>query len=177
MDPTNGDKQAQFIRAYEELADAIFRHCYFRVYDRERARDLVQDCFTKTWDYLCRGGEIGNIKAFLYRTATNLAIDNGRRRQTDSLEALLEQGFDPTGSSGSAEKLAETARVAAAIDHLKPAFREVLKYRFFEGLGPQEIARLVGASENAVSVRINRAVAALKKEFTIDKTRYGRAVE
>jgi len=177
MDPISGDKQARFIKAYDELADAIFRHCYFRVYDRERARDLVQDCFTKTWDYLCRGGEIGNIKAFLYRTATNLAIDAGRRRQADSLESLLEQGFDPTGSSGSAERLAETSRVVAMIDRLKPAFRDVLRYRFLEGLGPQEIAGLTGVSENAVSVRINRAVAALKKEFTLGKTRYGRAAE
>ncbi|MFA6603589.1 MAG: RNA polymerase sigma factor [Patescibacteria group bacterium] len=177
MNPTSGDNQAQFIKAYDELADAIFRHCYFRVYDREKARDLVQDCFMKTWDYLCRGGEIGNIKAFLYRTATNLAIDAGRRHQTDSLEALLEQGFDPTGASGSAEQLAETARVVAAIDRLKPAFRDVLKHRFLEGLGPQEIARLSGLSENVVSVRINRAVATLKKEFTLDKTRYGRSAE
>ena len=75
--------------------DAIFRHCYFRVFDRERARDLVQETFLKTWEYLTRGHDIENIRAFLYRVATNLIIDDSRRKKEISLEQLSESGFDP----------------------------------------------------------------------------------
>ena len=39
----------EFMKVYDAHVDAIFRHCYFRVFDRERARDLVQETFLKTW--------------------------------------------------------------------------------------------------------------------------------
>lgn len=40
-------KEGEFMKAHDAYADALFRHCYFRLYDRERAKDLVQDAFMK----------------------------------------------------------------------------------------------------------------------------------
>ena len=48
-------KEEEFLRAYEEFADAIFRHCYFRISDREVAKDLTQETFTRTWKYIVDG--------------------------------------------------------------------------------------------------------------------------
>lgn len=61
--------EAQFLAAYDEWADAIYRHCFFRVYSKERAEELVQDTFMKTWQYLEKGNEVENLKAFLYKVA------------------------------------------------------------------------------------------------------------
>src|SRR3989338_4735544 len=90
--------QDEFLQAYEAYNDAIFRYCYFRVYDRERARELSQETFMKAWEYLSRTGKkIENLRAFLYKIATNLIIDNSRQKgkKTVSLDQLHEEGFDP----------------------------------------------------------------------------------
>jgi len=70
-----GKKEKQFIDAYDKYSEAIFRHCYYRVFDRERAKDFVQETFCKTWKYIVDGNDIENIRAFLYKTANNLIID------------------------------------------------------------------------------------------------------
>ena len=83
--------EKQFLKAYDEFADPIFRHCYFRVFNRERAKDLMQETFTKTWEYLNQSpitnheSRITNMRAFLYRVANNLIIDNSRQKDERSL--------------------------------------------------------------------------------------------
>src|SRR6266568_8175773 len=39
--------EEMFLEIYEAHADAIFRHCYFRVSDRDRAKELTQESFMK----------------------------------------------------------------------------------------------------------------------------------
>ena len=41
-------------------------------------------------------------------------------------------------------------------------YREVLTLRYIDGLGPKEISELIEETENVVSVRIHRALKALK---------------
>jgi len=164
--PVNQDKRpdlsATFLKAYDELADAIFRHCYYRVYDREQARDLCQECFTRTWEQLASGKEIHNLKAFLYRVANNLVIDRARKKKESSLDEALEQGFQPAGT-GNAETAAEIGQALRAVEQLEPKYREAVRLRYIDGLSPGEIAEVTGESENNVSVRVHRGLERLRK--------------
>ena len=87
--------ERQFLELYENLAEPLFRHCYFRLSDREKARDLMQESFTRTWERLVDGEKIKNLKAFVYRVANNLIIDIYRKKKESSLDLLQEDGFDP----------------------------------------------------------------------------------
>ena len=160
--------EKQFHKAYDEHADAIFRHCFFRVFDREIAKELTQDAFMRTWDYLVKRGKIENIRAFLYKTATNLVIDYARKkkfRNHASLEALQESGFEPVKKSIAADVHVDITIAVAAIDTLKTVYRDVIYLRYVHGFGPKEIAARLGLSENVVSVRINRGLKKLQKNF------------
>lgn len=148
----------EFLNAYDSYADALFRHCVFRVHDRERAKDLVQDTFTKTWDHIASGGTIENMRAFLYRTMKNLIIDSYRKKTTDSLEMLLDDGFEPEAGEATPITGAEAREAIATFAQLPEEDREVLLLRFVEGWEPREIAEELGLSSNVVSVRINRAI-------------------
>ena len=50
--------EARFLAAYDEYADALFRHAKMRIANHERAIDLVHDTFTKVWSYVRQGYEI-----------------------------------------------------------------------------------------------------------------------
>src|SRR3989344_280465 len=87
--------ERDFLAAYDEHADALFRHCLIRVRDREIAKDIVQETFSRTWKYLSEGKEVDYIRAFLYRVANNLIVDGSRKKKTSSLDALMEEdGFE-----------------------------------------------------------------------------------
>lgn len=154
----------EFMHGYEQHADAIFRHCLFRVYDRERAKDLMQETFFKTWSYLAEGEKIDNLRAFLYRTATNLIIDESRKKKSLSLDELLEEGFSPADYSHEAMEIASSAKeIMWIVDELEPTSREVLLMRYINELSPKEIGSLLGESENTISVRIHRALKKAQK--------------
>ena len=164
------EAEQSFLKLYEEFADPLFRHCYFRVSSSEVAEDLVQESFMKTWNYLTTGKTLDNPKAFLYRIAGNLVIDYYRKKKTSSLDALADTGFDPAGDDEESILLFTAGNEAVAmLEQLEPDYREVLTMRFVQELSIREIAIEVGQSENAVSVRIHRAINKLKKLLHYDK--------
>lgn len=163
----DGHPEQGLTDAYDTYADAIFRHCYFRLSNRERAKELMQETFCKAWEHLQRGKDIEHVQAFLYRIAGNLVIDEIRRikrRPETSLDAMQEEGFDPPAEEGEEELRVKVdgGAVLASLDALDEQAREVLVLRFVDGLPPQEIAAMLGVTANVVSVRLHRAVKKLK---------------
>ncbi|MBI1971350.1 MAG: RNA polymerase sigma factor [Candidatus Wildermuthbacteria bacterium] len=155
----------QFLKAYDDFADAIFRYCYIRVFEREMANDLVQETFVRTWKYMAEGKEIQNIRAFLYKTATNLIIDQKRKKTAVSFELLQEKGLLPRHTNGT-EKLVESIDAKDALQKLSQLpshYGEVVAMRYVEELSVREIAEILGETENTISVRIHRALQALRK--------------
>ena len=153
-----------FLKSYDEFSDSLFKHCFYRVSDREIALDLTQETFVKTWEYMAMGKEVGNLRSFLYKVANNLIIDFYRKKKSDSLDALQEGGFDV--QSDDAEKIvisSEGKNALKALENLDEKHRQVIIMRFVDELTPREIAEIIGESENAVSVRINRSIKKLKE--------------
>lgn len=166
---TNTDMQEAFLAAYDAHADGIFRFILMKVSDREKAHDLVQETFTKAWDYCAKGNEVAQWKAFLFKTARNLIIDSYRAKSSVSLEALAEdQQFEPQGDvMPNGDIVAELSLVRRAIDELPETYREPVLLRYLEDLSPKEIGDILNLSENVVSVRIHRGVRILRKQFNI----------
>lgn len=154
----------QFLKMYEDHSDAIFRHCYFRIgYDRERAKDLTQETFSKTWSYLAQGKNIEKPKPFLYKVATNLIINFYHRKKEVSLDNIQEEGFDPGfDNRESLENFLAGRQVIKELDQIDPKYSQVVIMRYIDDLSPKEIAEVLGESENAVSVRIHRGLQKIK---------------
>lgn len=163
----NDQPEQAFTEAYEAFADPIFRHCAFRLFHRERAKEIMQETFVRAWEYVAGGKNIDNVRAFLYRTANNLVVDEIRVRVSkpeQSLDALLEAGFEP-GDDNDAKAMAakvDIGRIRDALAAVDEPYRSALVMRYIDGLPPAEIAEITGESANAISVRLNRGVTKLK---------------
>jgi RNA polymerase sigma-70 factor (ECF subfamily) len=164
--PKNMAKKPEedFLAAFEDHSDALFRHCLVRVRDRELAKDIVQETFTKTWDYLAKGKQVEHLRAFLYRVANNLIVDSSRRKRSSSLDHLMEEdGFEVEDENVRDPADIPDARLAMKLlDTLDEIYRVVVVMRFIDGLSPKEIARTLNVSENVVSVRLYRGIERLK---------------
>lgn len=159
--------KAIFMDAYDAHANALFRYGLLRVSDREVALDLVQDAFTKTWDYMIKGNEIINMRAFLYRTLTNLIIDHYRsRKSVASLETMAEEdGFDPPAPDDEVESMIDGEQVMKVMRRLPEDYREVIFLRYVEGLSVSEISEAIGVSRTLVAVRVHRGLRKLRALF------------
>lgn len=161
--------QRQFLESYDELSDAIFKHCFFRVSDREVALDLMQESFLKTWQYLSKGNDIHDVKAFVYRVANNMIIDYYRKKKSVSLESITEKedsAFQP--SDQSFENIlseSELNQVMRFINDLEEPYRQAVVMRHIDGLSPQEIAEIIGESANNVSVRVARGLEKIRDKM------------
>lgn len=155
-----GKIEDQFIVAYDSLADSIFRYCFFRVSNREVAKDLTQETFTRVWAHIASGNEVKSIKAFLYKTAHNLVIDEYRRKGKNSvsLDGLEEKGFEySTSEHLRTQEIIDAKLLFREIDSLEREDKEIIMMRYMDEMTPGEIAETLGITENATSVRLNRA--------------------
>ncbi len=158
------DVQETFLKAYDSYADAIFRHCYFRLYQPELAKDLVQQTFTNVWKYLSEGHEVENVRALLYRTANNLVIDEVRkRREAISLDTLEAQGREPGHDPRTDWREGiDRQQVLPYLMRLEEDERDLVVLRYVDDLSPKEIGAIISESANVVSVRLHRAIRRLR---------------
>jgi RNA polymerase sigma-70 factor (ECF subfamily) len=162
--------ETEFMAVYDALADPIFRHCYYRVYDRERAKDLTQETFTRFWKYANGGKEVRSAKALLYQIATNLVIDEARKRKrggTISLDVLYEEyQYEPGEDDRDRLHDVVDGRVLLTLlEEVDEQYREVLKLRYVEDMHPKEIAEVLKTNRNTVSLRINRGLKQLRQKL------------
>lgn len=155
--------------SYNAHSDEIFRFILFKLSDRERAKDILQDVFMRMWLYISKNAKIENTRAFLYKTAGNAVIDEYRRRdrresKDESLETLSEFGYDPGFDDIDllVDKI-DGGQAMELIKELPEAYAETLFLRYAENKSISEIAEITDRSDNAISVQLNRGVKKLKE--------------
>ncbi|NPA06805.1 MAG: RNA polymerase sigma factor [Chloroflexi bacterium] len=161
-----GDQEA-FYLLYQRYARRVYG--FLRAYtgDPELADELVNEVFVRVWKALPKYREQQQFLAWLFRIARNTAIDTLRRRKGRSwlrLEDLAprEEADPMPGPEARAFAQDERRRLEEALKQLPEQYRTVLVLRFFEGMSPADIARVMGRSENAIRVLQHRALKALR---------------
>lgn len=155
-----------FETLYDTYADQIWRHLYFRLGDRERAQELMQEVFMRVWNYIQEGKTITHEKAFLYTAARNLFINEIRaKKDVVSLDDNLDESVFVEQHIPSPQKEAEARELMEHLNQLKEPYREVLIMRYIDGLQVRDIAEFLGEQETAISMRIKRGIDALQKRY------------
>lgn len=140
-----------------------------RVREDSEVEDLVQDVFARI---AARDSEeaIGNLGAYVLRTATSVLADRARRRATRQADLHVEIDPDRHGDveidpervlSGKEELNAATA----ALLSLPERTRTVFVLRRLEGFRHGDIARHLGISVSAVEKHMVRAIRHLGAEM------------
>jgi RNA polymerase sigma-70 factor (ECF subfamily) len=150
----------------------LFRYLLMLTGSRAEAEDLFQETWIRVLEKGHQYKQRWKFETWLFTIARHLAIDFRRRRQPQSLDALLEPigtnqrlELEDTASSSAFEQAfqgEEAASVATALAHLPPSYREVLTLRFHEDMELGEIARVVDSPLSTVKSRLYRGLAMLR---------------
>lgn len=158
----------EFLAAYDEHADAVFRLCYGKTSNREEAKDLAQETFTRVWLQLEKGGEIRDLRAFLFTVARNLVKDYYKRKKPVLERDLPEGTLEAAPSAPMQAVAAETALVLEVLRALPEPYRESVLLHHVEGIPIGEIAKMLGERPNTISVRVKRGVEKVRATLKID---------
>jgi len=147
----------------------------FRLYgDQNLAEDAAQETFIRAWQQLsryrardrARDRAKSTFRNWLFRIATNVAVDElRRRRETVDVNSLTDIASDDKPEA-SAEAKERSERVQSAILALPPASRTVLILREYEGLSYKEIAEVLDIPHGTVMSRLNYARQRLKERLS-----------
>jgi RNA polymerase sigma-70 factor (ECF subfamily) len=151
-----GDRSAfgDLVRHHRSgVINVVYRMCG----DVQLAEDAAQEAFIRAWQKLPGYQPRSPFRNWLYRIATNVALDTLRReRETVDLDDVPLQ--TPYAGPESAVENAEQAElVRAAVLALPPASRAVLVLREYEGLSYRQIAETLGIPLGTVMSRLNYA--------------------
>ena len=150
-------RQARFEAVVEAVYEPLQRYARRRC-DPDTADDVVADALLVVWRRLEQVPD-GAVLPWCYRVAANCLANSrraaGRRVRLASRLATLDpprEVHDPTPPA---------PELHAALGRLSQSDQEVLRLWAWEDLAPSEIAIVLGASANAVSIRLHRAKAHL----------------
>lgn len=148
---------------YDEHGDALFAHAMrLSSGDRQRAEDLVQETLLRAWRHPeALDPQRGPVRAWLFTTARNLAIDAWRRRSTRPGEVITET-LPEQPAADETDRAVETWMVAEALARLSIAHRQVLVECFYHGRSVAEAAARLGVPPGTVKSRTHYALRSLR---------------
>src|SRR5437899_9186834 len=159
----------ELLRRYER---PVFSLIYRMVRDRALAEDLAQDSFVKVLNALESYRPEYKFSSWVFKIANNVAIDQLRRRELDTLsldgapgartqdevEATALQAVDRTETPlAELESRELGGRIEVAIARLRPEYRSCILLRHVEGRSYEEIAEALDLPLGTVKTYIHRA--------------------
>jgi RNA polymerase sigma-70 factor (ECF subfamily) len=147
---------------YRPLASFLFR----MLNDVQLAQDITQDCFVKLHLAMKSGQSLENARAWLYRVATNAALDERRRRRRITWLPLLASGDrQDTEYLDPEDQVALRDRLQRALEGISPNLTVCLLLHLHHGFSHDEIAAILGISSGAARTRLQRGREAFKARW------------
>ena len=157
--------------AFGELVRRHVDHVYSAalrmVRDAHLAQDVTQGVFVALAHNARQLTERPVLSGWLHRTAQNLAANAVRsevRRRAREQESVIMNELLSATPDANWEHIAP--ELDAALGELSEADRDALLLRYFERKSAQEMATILGVSDEAAQKRVNRAVERLRDYFS-----------
>jgi len=147
----------RWLDAHLGLMLKVVRGCAAAPEDQD---DLFQEVLLQVWSSIPAFRGEARETTWIYRVAFNTALAwrRGERRRREGHETFMKFDVSPQVQPSHVESLAEqeiVARLYAAIRQL-PKVDASLALMHLDGLSYQEMAEVLGISENYIGVKLNR---------------------
>jgi RNA polymerase sigma-70 factor (ECF subfamily) len=157
--------QTELGQLFEEHQSRIFRAAFRILGNATDAEDILQQVFLRIIRQEVPPDQVGNLDAYIYRTAINAALDLARSRWRRSSVPLAEAGSHEPSSASGTEPYEIRNWLRQALTVLSGRQAEMFVLRYLEGYENREIAEMLSTSQAVVAVSLFRARAQLKKEL------------
>ena len=171
-----GDDEA-YAELYEKYIDTLFAYGIRFTPDRELVKDCIQDVFVKIYRHRKSHKKIDNVKLYLFVALKNILFDyfKGTIAQLKNQQTGEEPVFDVEDSVEERmianEQLQEqTQMMKRMMDTLSSRQKEVIYYRYAEGMNLDMICKLMQMNYQSVQNLLQRALKKLRTTITDKNT-------
>ncbi|EFV12786.1 RNA polymerase sigma factor SigE [Segniliparus rugosus] len=170
--------QASDMPSWDELVREhgarVYRIAYRLTGNQQDAEDLTQETFIRVFRSL-HTYRPGVFEGWLHRIATNLFLDQARRKTKIRMEALPEDYERVPSGAPSPEDVVADADLdpvlQTALDSLPPEFRAVVVLCDIEGLSYEEVGASLGVKLGTVRSRLHRARQSIRDNIIAARAR------
>ncbi len=166
---TSPARDLRFERLFAEYSRPVYVYVLRMVGDPDLAADVTQDTFIKAYRKLGSLADEAAARPWIYRIATNTAIDQMRRRRFVTRMDPDQPGHDrPDRGPGPEEQVigaAIDARVQRALGRLRPNHRQCLILSDIEDMSASQIGEVMGISNAATRTLLCRARGEMRREL------------
>ena len=155
--------EEQFIKEVTESQGIIHKVCGIYCDDEEHRKDLFQEILIQLWKSYSSFKGNSKFSTWMYRVSLNVALQHLRKSKRNPKEVVLQSSFDnipETFSNDTYEE--ETDLLRTAISHLNEIEKAIIMLHL-EEKSNEEIAQIIGITQNYVRVKMNRIKVKLKK--------------
>jgi RNA polymerase sigma-70 factor (ECF subfamily) len=162
-----------FDRLFEEYSTPIYNYVLRMVADADRAADITQDTFINAYRKLDTLTDASSTRSWLYRIATNTAIDEMRRRRLvrpmgDDQPTLANRADPSPGPESQVMAGTLDERVQRALAGLRPNHRQCLLLSDLEDMSPRQIGEIMDLSYAAVRTLLCRARGEMRRALAAE---------
>lgn len=169
---SESEAEALLATVYAHYAAALHSYAFRLLGNQEDADDVTQEVFIRVHGRLAQLRDPGRLRPWLYRIATNLCMDQLRRRSRVRRIFGIAVNIDPTdqesddpglhevahpASTAAIDGVAERDHISRALRRMPPKYATCLVLHSAQGLSYREIAEILGISTGAAAVRLARA--------------------
>jgi len=155
-------------RLYKRHFPAMSRYGYRVFPDRLLVEDAIQDVFVDLWrrrEYL---SEVGQVQPYLLRALRNQLLRNSRHdgfEQAENIDDFLDYLSTLSAEQHSIDRETQLTRaqsVQNALANLSHRQREAIHLRFYQGLGLDAAAKVMGIQKQVVKNLLSKSYAVLR---------------
>jgi RNA polymerase sigma factor (sigma-70 family) len=159
-DPAGSSHSQRISRLFSEHNDSLIQFLATRLRSVQEAKEVAQEAYVRLLS-LEDSGAVSFLRAFLFKTAANLAVDRirSRNRQRQALDAgLCDESREAPTPDREAASAQEMEIVRHLVAELPPKCRRAFLLHRVHGAEFSEIAEEMGLSERMVRHYVLRAV-------------------
>jgi RNA polymerase sigma-70 factor (ECF subfamily) len=142
----------------------IYGYLWRIIGEEQAAADICQETFLRAWQHFGKVSAYERPVAWLFRVATNLAINYQRRRSTSN-DRLLDPEENDSSGIDPALGIVERDAVATALQALPARQRMALVLRVVYGMPFQEIAVTLGVSQANARMALSRGRQQFRRQY------------
>src|SRR6202453_933427 len=170
--PDSEESRASVVeRLFREHNEALIRFLRGRVGSHNEAREVAQEAYVRLLS-LDQPGAVSYLRAFLFKTAANIAIDRRRRHQNFDKVAARQLFMELTENRTPERQLSgeQTLRhLGILIESMPPKCRESFVMNQIHGLDAATIARRLGITDSMVRKYVVRALLHCRAHMDLER--------
>lgn len=163
-------------QAFQYIVDQYHQRLYWHVrrmlIHHEDADDVIQEVMIKVWKHLSSFSGQSAIYTWLYRIATNEALNHIKKQKAQSITKVDQQTHDYLVEQLTADHWFDgdeiLTKLQAAIAQLPSTQREVFNLKYFENMKYEDMAEVTGTSVGGLKANYHHAVKKIKAFFDGD---------